>query len=1106
MREMILKKALPLLLSAVLLVGAVPLEAHGEEAAGLSWEQRQTVTGREMEDWFFPLPEECFGSIQDFAGCRGAAENALYGSFNDGCQENHGELAAGSPALIVSVSGSQPVFAPASGTLYRSSQPDEHWGDAAVIEVPVDGSFSYYLLLGSVSADVPSGSYVSAGSTIGYTSGSFHFGALMDYSNMGGQIAEDVSGELSFAQSMGWLLGGTGSGLICVNPAADTPAQNPSAGVYDHSGPIRYQFVSAQQPETPTEAPVEIPTEAPIEVPTEAPIEVPTEAPHTEHIWDNGTVTVPATHTQSGFIHYSCTICGEGYDETIPADSTAHVFDQAVAAEQYLAANANCGSPALYYYSCLCGEKGTETFAVGQASGEHQWNGGEVTVPASHTAPGSIHYTCTICGATYDEPIPADSTAHVFDQTVAAEQYLASPANCASPALYYYSCLCGEKGTETFAVGQASGEHQWNEGEVTVPASHTAPGNRHYSCTVCGASYDEPIPASGDHVFDQEIVNDSYLASAATCDAPARYYYSCVCGEKGTETFAYGEAAAHSFSDQWSHDETNHWRAATCQHTGETTDFGPHKWDDGVITKDAGHNVSGQKRYTCTVCGYQIDEAIPGQPHEYNQEVVSDAYLASPATCTSPAQYYYSCVCGEKGTETFSYGEAKGHTFSDKWSSDENSHWQAATCEHTDQRIKVAEHIWSPGEITTQPTATTKGVKTYTCTVCGRTKTEEVEPSTHQHTFSTNWAGNSTYHWHEATCEHKNVVSGLGEHTWDQGTVTAWPTHNAAGSKVYTCTVCYMQKTETLNQTHTYDQQIASDANLASRATCSSPATYYYSCSCGARDTTRTFPYGSALGHTASSAWGKDANYHWTVCSRCGAKGELIAHTFDSNGICTVCGGSKQDAHVHSSHLTRVAAKAATCTQSGNTAYYVCDCGMWFTDVTCTQAITDQQSVVLPAQGHVDQDNNGRCDVCKERLDSTTEYQMTEGGESTWLNTSGQGLVFRSNADYSKFDHVEVDGATVANTNYSVSQGSTIVELNASYLKRLSLGRHTISIVAKDGKATSGFTIKQGATTGSSGSSNGIWGIILFLTVVVAMAIPITYGMYYYRKKTGDRY
>ena len=129
------------------------------------------------------------------------------------------------------------------------------------------------------------------------------------------------------------------------------------------------------------------------------------------------------------------------------------------------------------------------------------------------------------------------------------------------------------------------------------------------------------------------------------------------------------------------------------------------------------------------------------------------------------------------------------------------------------------------------------------------------------------------------------------------------------------------------------------------------------------------------------------------------------------------------------------------------------------------------------------------------------EYQVTEGGEATWLNTSNQGMVFRSNAEYSNFDRIEVDGATVTATNYSVSEGSTVVELSASYLKRLSLGYHTLNIVSKDGAAKTGFTIKQGATSGTSG--NGIWGFILIITVIVAIAIPVTFGYYYYRKKTG---
>lgn len=51
------------------------------------------------------------------------------------------------------------------------------------------------------------------------------------------------------------------------------------------------------------------------------------------------------------------------------------------------------------------------------------------------------------------------------------------------------------------------------------------------------------------HVFDQQTISDAYQASAASCTAPAAYYYSCICGAAGTETFTSGTAAGHSYAD-----------------------------------------------------------------------------------------------------------------------------------------------------------------------------------------------------------------------------------------------------------------------------------------------------------------------------------------------------------------------------------------------------------------------------------------------------------------------------------------------------------------------------------------------------------------------------
>lgn len=88
----------------------------------------------------------------------------------------------------------------------------------------------------------------------------------------------------------------------------------------------------------------------------------------------------------------------------------------------------------------------------------------------------------------------------------------------------------------------------------------------------------------------------------------------------------------------------------------------------------------------------------PVHEHTFNQEVATEDYLASPATCTEKAKYFYSCVCGEKGSETFEYGEPLGHGFATIWSYDDTNHWHAATCGHTDEKKDLAPHVFTVAE------------------------------------------------------------------------------------------------------------------------------------------------------------------------------------------------------------------------------------------------------------------------------------------------------------------------------------------------------------------------------------------------------------------------
>ena len=90
-------------------------------------------------------------------------------------------------------------------------------------------------------------------------------------------------------------------------------------------------------------------------------------------------------------------------------------------------------------------------------------------------------------------------------------------------------------------------------------------------------------------------------------------------------------------------------------------------------------------------------------------------------------------------------------------------------------------------------------------------------------------------------------------------------------------------------------------------------------------------------------------------------------------------------------------------------------------------------------------------------------YEMLDGANQTFDADAPTDLTFRSKADFNKFSGVKVDGISVASTNYTVSEGSTIVTLKADYLKTLDAGEHYVEIVSNDGVAQVAFDVEKEA-------------------------------------------
>lgn len=96
----------------------------------------------------------------------------------------------------------------------------------------------------------------------------------------------------------------------------------------------------------------------------------------------------------------------------------------------------------------------------------------------------------------------------------------------------------------------------------------------------------------------------------------------------------------HTNSKDWTSDGTSHWHASTCGHENEIKDK----------AECSGGTATCTQKAVCSVCSNEYGELLD---HDFTQKVKTEPYLAEAATCLSRAKYYYSCVCGEKGTETF---------------------------------------------------------------------------------------------------------------------------------------------------------------------------------------------------------------------------------------------------------------------------------------------------------------------------------------------------------------------------------------------------------------------------------------------------------------------
>ena len=509
------------------------------------------------------------------------------------------------------------------------------------------------------------------------------------------------------------------------------------------------------------------------------------------------------------------------------------------------------------------------------------WKCGDVTVTEDMTY-GDLAGSDTVSGIHID----AQWHQHKFNMWMNnTPGTLKSPADCTHNALHYWMCSCDlieynddhlyeEPGT---ALGHlwswtsnGNGTHtrtcqreNCNATETDTCSGGTATCTAKAICEVCKSEYGT-LKA---HDFTAETAEEQYLKSSSSCTEKAVYYKSCtVCGlsSKGTAseaTFESGSVLGHEWGAWTSNGNVTHTR---------------------VCSRDASHteteNCSGGEatciaKAKCNVCKAEYGETNPGN---------------------------HAGTLGE-------------------WQSDGNNHWKEYSCCRVND--EEGPHDWDNGKVTTQPTCTNAGEKTFTCNECGRKKTEQIDAT--GHSWKQEWNSDETHHWHECVngCDAKDAYA---EH--------------ADNDKNHVCDTCGKVLSECAddNKDHKCDycgKTLSECADDNKDHKCDYCGKTLSECADDNKDHKCDY-----CGKTISNHTGGTADCcHKAVCEICGK----------------AYGGLDPDNHTDLKHFP---AQRATILREGNIEYWYCSgCGKYYKDAKATIEIT-QEDTVIPK---VKRDNSG---------------------------------------------------------------------------------------------------------------------------------------------------
>ena len=445
----------------------------------------------------------------------------------------------------------------------------------------------------------------------------------------------------------------------------------------------------------------------------------------TGHDWQINKILSAATCTSNGIARYICKTCG--YEENHTIYATGHKPEIRNKKEATCSSTGYTGDT----YCSVCNKK----LSLGEtiAKKGHTWVKQD-NIPATCEKGEMEVEKCSVCGETKETQI-SDPLGHDFGEWKTTKEptctkYGTKKRICKRCNEYEIDVIdptghqhtkiidqkaatCEEKGYSgdlycedcrvIIQLGQeiAATGHTWDDVTITKEPTQTETGIRTYTCKKCHKTRTETIPMLKGHHWDNGTVTKE-----PTCTEPGEMTYHCTdknCNESYTETI---KATGHQ------HTKLINKKDATCEEKGYSGDtycedckqiiktgkaINPtgHDWDKGTVKKASTCESDGIKEYTCKTCKKTKEETIAPTGH-----TKTEIRNKKQATCKEEGYTgdTYCVTCGKK--------LASGET------------------------ITKTDHDWTITE--TEATCEHDGMKTYTCDICGTTKSEPIKASGHK--------------------------------------------------------------------------------------------------------------------------------------------------------------------------------------------------------------------------------------------------------------------------------------------------------------------------------------------------------------------------------------